>query len=123
MVFQTVKIKTFFMKSIFFVAFILTAIALFGCKKENAMTQVKIQIDYLGAGGYYNDNISGVPSGLSLGSNGPYPADPGQTYTVTYKADDNFPVITKMFTPTSGLWTIHCYVVANTEYITTMPGN
>ena len=93
-----------------------------GCTKEK-MAQVSIKIDYLGAGGFYNDDIDGVPVGLSLGINGPYSADPERTYTIEYQADENFPVITRQWSPTSGPWTIHCYVQGNTEYITVTPGN
>jgi hypothetical protein len=86
-------------------------------------SSVKIQIDYLGSGGYYNDNIDAVPTGLTLGVNGPYPADPDKTYTLEYKASDNFPVITKTWSPTSGPWKIHCYVQGNNEYMEAIPGN
>jgi hypothetical protein len=93
-----------------------------GCTKDK-MSQVKIQIDYSGTGGYYNDNIDAVPSGLIVGENGPYTADPDKTYTLEYKASSNFSVITKQWSPTSGPWKIHCYVEGNIAYMIATPGN
>lgn len=92
------------------------------CTKQQS-SSVKIQIDYLGSGGYYNDNIDAVPTGLTLGINGPYPADPDKTYTLEYKADENFPVLTKTWSPATGPWKIHCYVQGNYAYMNAEPGN
>ena len=103
-------------------ALLLVSVELCSCTKDK-LAKITIQIDYIGAGGYYNDNIDAVPTGLNIGSNGPYTADPDKTYTLEYKADNNFPVITKTWSPTSGPWKIHCYVQGNQEYITAFPGN
>lgn len=113
----------FYQKKVWLYLLACIGIAFFSsCQKEKA-TQLTVQIDYIGAGGYYNDDIKGVPTGLIVGSNGPYTVDPGQTYTLEYKADDNFPVVTKMWKPTSGPWKIHCYVQGNVEYMNATPGN
>lgn len=113
------------MKKIFLALLMGVAISgIFGCEKDVTVetAEVYVQLDYIGSGGYYNDNIDGVPSGLQIGSlNGPYPAEPGRTYTIEYQASSSFPVITKSWTPTSGTWTIRCYVQGNTEYIQVSP--
>jgi hypothetical protein len=104
----------------------LFALLFTGCKKEEEeivpkMAKVKIKIDYLGTGGYYNDNIDGVPTGLVIGTNGPFTADPDRSYTLTYKAASNFGEATiKDWSPTGGLtWIIHCYVSNNVAHIET----
>jgi hypothetical protein len=99
-------------------------VCVIGCKKEEVpkKTYVKVQIDYIGSGGYYNDNINGVPSGLIVGTNGPYEIDPGTQYHLQYKAASNFPEITLDWTPTKGSSsTIHSYVTGNTEHIEVIP--
>ena len=103
-----------------------TGIILFlsACKKDvPQMARVKVQIDYLGAGGYYNDNISGVPAGLTLGSNGPFTVHADQQYTMVYRANADFPETSiSNWTPTTnGVWVIHCYVTGNLEHIETYP--
>lgn len=106
-------------------AIIFSAFALLitSCKKEekSSVAHVKVKIDYLGSGGYYNDDIDGVPSGLVLGSNGPYNVDPNKTYTLTYKAASNFnEVHITGWSPTTDVtWVIHCYMVNNVEHIET----
>lgn len=106
---------------------ILTAFLFFcliGCKKEEVpkKTFVKVQIDYLGAGGYYNDNIDGVPSGLTIGTNGPYEIDPDTRYHLQYKAASNFPEVSLDWTPSKGTtYIIHNYVTANTEHLEVNP--
>lgn len=109
------------MKQVIIALLFISSTFLFSCQKEKK-TQVMVNIEYIGSGGYYNDNIEGVPSGLVIGENGPFPADPDKTYTIEYQADENFPVITKEWSPTGGPWTIHCYVTGNTEYIQVTPG-
>lgn len=80
---------------------------------------VTIQIDYLGSGGYYNDNISGVPYGLVQGSNGPYEFDASQQYHIEYKPSSSWstPVQLNWSPSGSGSHTIHCWVSGNTGYI------
>lgn len=63
-----------------------------GCKKES-VPKITIKLEYLAEGGYYNDDIQAVPSGLILGSNGPYAFDINKTYNLEYKAGANFGVI------------------------------
>lgn len=101
-----------------------TAILSGGCQKDEIMDpEVKVQIDYLGNGGYYNDDIDGVPSGLAVGTvNGPYDAKSGQAYTIEYKADNRFGVVTLQhsfngITGRRAIWIIHCYVSGNTANI------
>ncbi len=108
----------------------LTACFLFGCTKDQtkkptppAQAQVTVQIDYVGTGGFYKDDVTPASTIYVIGTNGPYQVDPSKTYTLQYKADENFPVLTKTWSPTSGPWTIHCYVSGNTEYISVQPGN
>lgn len=109
----------FFTKIIFIMG--IGVLLLVSCKKEKA-AQVIVQIDYLGAGGYYNDNIDGVPGGLTIGENGPYPMESDRSYNIEYKADGNFPVLNQTINMSSkGTWKIHCYVDGNREYVTFLP--
>jgi hypothetical protein len=120
------KKVTNFLKAFALVTALLATSFLTGCIKETPLekeTTLTIQLDYIGGGGYYNDNIAAVPSGLIIGSNGPFTIDKDQTYTLEYKADANFPVITKSWKPTSGAWKIHCYKSGNTAYLQVLPGN
>lgn len=102
------------------------------CKKEENIPQsseppyvnVKVMLDYLGTDGYYNDNIEGIPSGLTVGaSNGPYKVTVDKTYTIEYKASSSFPVLTYQTNFGGGVdysgktWVIHCYVSGNVEHI------
>lgn len=97
------------------------------CKKESSHSsttaKVIVMLDYLGSGGYYNDNIDGVPSGLTLGANGPFTVSTTKAYTMVYKANDNFPETSiSNWTPTPDrTWVIHCYVNGNLEHIETYP--
>lgn len=105
---------------------LLIAIAIGSCSKKDTLpktAQVKIKIDYLGSGGYYNDNIDGVPSGLVIGTNGPFTVDPSKKYWMVYKANSNFPetTITDWSPTTDRVWVIHCYVSGNYEHIETYP--
>jgi hypothetical protein len=114
------------MKKLLLLIFAGVAIFFASCKKEDLTpktAQVKVKIDYLGSGGYYNDNIDGVPSGLVIGTNGPYTADPAKQYTLEYKANSNFGVATITgWSPTAGkTWVIHCYVSGNIAHIETYP--
>ncbi len=87
---------------------------------EPETAKVKIRIEYLGAGGYYNDNMDAVPYNLALGVNGPFEVDPDATYKISYKADYNFPEVQLNWTPVAGqTWVIHCFVENNIEYIRT----
>jgi len=95
-----------------------------GCKKEvidDGMARVKIKIDYLGAGGYYNDDMAGVPSGLIVGVNGPFEVDPDGSYTLTYKAASNYgeAKLTSWSPTTTGTWVVHCYVENNVAHLRT----
>lgn len=113
------------MKSKFFIVAAITLLFLEGCKKDvtPSNAQVKIKIDYLGDGGYYNDNIDGVPQGLTLGVNGPFTVSPDKKYTMTYRANSNYPEtsITDWTPTTNRTWVIHCYVLGNYEHIETYP--
>jgi hypothetical protein len=114
------------LKSFTLATILLAVTFLPGCVKEAPLEKeitLTIQLDYIGGGGYYNDNIAAVPSGLIIGSNGPFTIDKDQTYTLEYKADANFPVITKSWKPSSGVWKIHCYKSGNTAYLQVIPGN
>lgn len=103
----------------------LLVVLMTGCQKEEitpAKTTVKIQLDYLEAGGYYNDNISGVPSGLVLGTNGPFEIEPDIQYHIQYRASSNFPEVTIDWTPSKGKnYVIHGYVSGNYEHIEANP--
>ena len=92
-----------------------------GCKKES-LPKVTIKLEYLAAGGYYNDDIEAVPSGLTLGSNGPYVFDINKTYTLEYKAGASFNVIRQSWKPASAFWTIRCWVEGNRAYMQAIPG-
>jgi hypothetical protein len=112
------------MKSKFFLV-ILAVLLLGACKKdvESDSASLKIKIDYMGDGGYYDDNIDGVPQGLSLGMNGPFTTSAKKSYSMVYKANANFGEATiSNWTPTTGvIWVIHCYVLGNTAYIESYP--
>jgi len=111
-------------KSVCLVAILGLLLIQSGCKKDANSAQIYVKIDYLGSGGYYNDDIPGVPSNLVVGVNGPFPATSGQTYHLEYKADANYPVVTEDWNlRASGPWTIHCYVSGNAAYITGLPGH
>lgn len=113
------------MKLKLFITVAVTLLLLGGCKKEviPTTTQIKIKIDYLGAGGYYNDNIDGVPQGLTLGVNGPFTVSLDKKYTMVYRANSNFPEtsITNWSPTANTVWVIHCYVSGNYEHIETYP--
>ncbi len=113
------------MKTGFFIIASLAFLMLAGCNKEvvSNTAQVKIKLDYLGDGGYYNDNIDGVPQDLDLGVNGPFTVSTAQKYTMVYKANSDFPEtsITNWSPTAKGVWVIHCYVSGNYQYIETYP--
>lgn len=101
---------------------LLTALCMQSCTKDAAtanVAHVKIQIDYLGSGGYYNDNMGGVPQGLVIGTNGPFDVDAGKTYTLQYLPDSRWTSpATVNFSPGAGItWIVHCYVSGNTGTI------
>ena len=112
-----------------FAILLVTSVAIFptSCTKDKdvapKMSQVKVKLDYLGTGGYYNDDIDGVPNGLVLGTNGPYTADPKKKYTLEYRASSSFGVATITdWSPTADrTWVIHCYVSGNIAHIETYP--
>ena len=114
-----------------FIPLFLACCFLFSCTKDQttkptppATAEVIIQIDYVGAGGSYHDNITPDSVIYSVGiKNGPYTVDATKTYTIQYQADNTFPMLTKTWTPTAGPWTVHCYVTGNMEYISIVPGN
>lgn len=121
---QVKVIKTFLivMLGIFFASVLIT-----GCKKDSSVTpkvaHIKVKIDYLTSGGYYNDNIDGIPTGLVVGVNGPFDVDPSKKYYMEYKAGSNWNVarIDGWSPTTTVTWIIHCYIQGNIEHIETYP--
>ncbi len=97
------------------------------CKKDvttSNLTRVVVQIDYLGDGGYYNDNIDGIPYGLYVGTNGPFEVDASKSYSIEYYPNNNWttPAKIESWRPTTNVaWVIHCYVSDNVAYIQTYP--
>lgn len=113
------------MKTTFLIIASFALLMFAGCKKVVTSTtaQVKIKIDYLGDGGYYNDDIDGVPQGLTLGINGPFKVSTTGKYTMVYRANSDFPEasITNWTPTTDKVWVIHCYVSGDREHIETYP--
>jgi hypothetical protein len=106
------------------IAFTFVLAFLTGCKKQDTgpqLAKVKVVIDYLGSGGYYNDNIDGIPSGLVVGTNGPFDVDPSKDYFLEYKAGSSWNAIRiNSWSPTTtATWVIHCYVSGTTAHLQT----
>ena len=124
------------MKNLYVITAVIFACCFCSCKKEDApdkeieipTVNVKVAIDYVGSGGYYDDDIESVPSGLIVGTtNGPFKVPLTKTYTIRYKANNSFKELTYQTNFGGGIlstintYVIHCYVNGNTEHIEVKP--
>lgn len=117
------RARRFLKTKIVLVSLFVGTIAIYGCKKEK-LPELWIEIEYMGDGGFYNDDIESVPYNLMLGLNGPFRYEPYKTYNIQYKADRDFGVATREFTPQGNhYWTIRCSKVGNRAQIVVVPGN
>ncbi|MFP9115931.1 hypothetical protein ACLI1A_18480 [Flavobacterium sp. RHBU_3] len=103
--------KTFFTTIvILFICLSCSTDDIIGVNEKNYVT---VQLDYLGDGGVYTDNISGVPYGLVTGVNGPYEFDADEVeYQIQYKPNSswNTPVTLTWVAHKEYDYTIHCYL-------------